>query len=157
MLDLFKEVTYLYNLRNSLIYTETITYLDPNFWSVVSDKMKESASLETLFKKINLWKPDSSPCRFLKNNALQMLASLIFHVKLPCDLSWIVFISFLCVFVIVCVAFLIIFIYIFICLLCAYIFIDQFLFLLKLLRTKTIFFQLFLLHLKLRTLHRCLL
>ena len=54
MLDLFKEVTYLYNLRNSLIYTETITYLDPNFWSVVSDKMKESASLETLFKKINL-------------------------------------------------------------------------------------------------------
>ena len=54
MLHLFKEVAYLCNLRNSLIYTEIITYIDPKFWSVVSDKMKESASLETLFKEINL-------------------------------------------------------------------------------------------------------
>ena len=74
MLDFFKEVTHPYNLRNSLICgpnkikierycTETITYLGPKIWSIVSDEIRESASLETFRQKIKLWKPDSCPCR----------------------------------------------------------------------------------------------
>ena len=77
MLDLFKEVTHSYNLRNSLICgsyniktvrygTETITYLGPKLWSVILDEIRESASLETFRQKIKLWKPNSCPCRICK-------------------------------------------------------------------------------------------
>ena len=77
MLDLFKEVTHSYNLRNSLICgsykiktvrcgTETITYLGPKIWSIIPDEIRESASLETFRQKINLWKPNSCPCRICK-------------------------------------------------------------------------------------------
>ena len=77
MLDLFKEVTHPYNLRNSLICgsyiiktvhygTETITYLGPKIWSIIPDEIKESASLETFRQKIKLWKPNSCPCRICK-------------------------------------------------------------------------------------------
>ena len=78
MLDLFKEVTHPYNLRNGLICgsykiktvpsgTETITYLGRKIWSIISDKIRKSASLETFCQKIKLWKPDSCPCRICKN------------------------------------------------------------------------------------------
>ena len=51
MLDLFKEVTHSYNLRNSLICdsyriktvrysTETITYLGPKIWSIIPDEIE---------------------------------------------------------------------------------------------------------------------
>ena len=51
MLDLFKEVTHPYNLRNFLIYgsykietvrysTETITYLGPKIWSIIPDEIR---------------------------------------------------------------------------------------------------------------------
>ena len=74
MLDLFKEVTHPYNLRNGLIWgsykiktvryvTETFTYLGPKLWSIILDEIKESASLETFPQKIKSWKPDSCPCR----------------------------------------------------------------------------------------------
>ena len=54
MLDLFKEVTHPCNLRNGLICvsykikivrygTETITYLGPKIWSIIPDKIRESA------------------------------------------------------------------------------------------------------------------
>ena len=77
MLDLFKEVTHPYNLRNGLICvsykiktvrygTETITYLGPKIWSIIPDEIRESASLETFRQKIKLWKPDSCPCRICK-------------------------------------------------------------------------------------------
>ena len=77
MLDLFKEVTHLYNLRNGLICgsykiktvrygTETITYLGPKIWSIIPDEIRESASLETFRQKIKLWKPNSCPCRICK-------------------------------------------------------------------------------------------
>ena len=77
MLDLFKEVTHPYNLRNSLIRgsykiktvrygTETITYFSPKIWSIILDEIKESASLETFRQKIKLWKPSSCPCRICK-------------------------------------------------------------------------------------------
>ena len=73
MLELFKGVTHLYNLRNSLIYgsykiktvrygTETITYFVPKIWSIIPDEIRESASLETFRQKIKLWKPNSCPC-----------------------------------------------------------------------------------------------
>ena len=77
MLDLFKEVAHLYNLRNGLISgsykikivrygTETITYIGPKIWSIISDEIRESASLETFRQKIKLWKPDSCLCRICK-------------------------------------------------------------------------------------------
>ena len=77
MLNLFKEVTHPYNLRNGLISgsykikivrygTETITYIGPKIWSIISDEIRESASLETFRQKIKLWKPDSCPCRICK-------------------------------------------------------------------------------------------
>ena len=73
MLDLFKEITHPYSLRNGLICgsheiktvrygTETITYLGPKIWSIIPDKIRESASLKTFRQKIELWKPDSCPC-----------------------------------------------------------------------------------------------
>ena len=88
-LDLFKEVTHSYNLRNSLICgsykiktvrygTETITYLGPKIWSIIPDEIRESASLETFRQKIKLWKPNSCPCRICKKY-IANVASLIFH------------------------------------------------------------------------------
>ena len=57
MLDLFKEVTHPNNLRNGLICgsykiktvrygTETINYLGPKIWSIISDEIRKCASLE---------------------------------------------------------------------------------------------------------------
>ena len=51
LLDLFKEVTHPFNLRNGLICgsykiktvrhgSETITYLGPKLWSIVSDEIR---------------------------------------------------------------------------------------------------------------------
>ena len=73
MLDLFKEVTHPYNLRNFLICgfykiktvrysTETITCLGPKIWLDIPDEIRESASLEIFRQKIKLWKPNSCPC-----------------------------------------------------------------------------------------------
>ena len=89
MLDLFKEGTHPFHLRNSLICdsykiktvrdgTETITYLGPKIWSIIPDKIRESVSLETFRQKIKLWKPIVAHVAFAKN-ILQMLVSLIFH------------------------------------------------------------------------------
>ena len=58
MLYLFKKVTHPYKLRNDLICgsceiktvhygTETTTYLGLKIWSIISDEIRESASLET--------------------------------------------------------------------------------------------------------------
>ena len=69
MLDLFKKVTHQYNLRNNLLCssykikavrysTEAITYLGPNIWSIIPDKIRQPASLETFRQKIKLWKRD---------------------------------------------------------------------------------------------------
>ena len=77
MLDFFKEITHPYKLRDGLIcgyykikivsyVTETITYLCPKIWSIIPDKIRESASLETFRPKINLRKPNSCPCRICK-------------------------------------------------------------------------------------------
>ena len=65
ILDLFKEVTHPYNLRNGLICgsykiktvrygTETITYLGPKIWSIIPDKIRESSSFEASRQKIKL-------------------------------------------------------------------------------------------------------
>ena len=62
LLDLFKEVTHPYNLRNDLICgsykvktvrygRETITYLGPKIYSIMPDKKRESESLEILRQK----------------------------------------------------------------------------------------------------------
>ena len=70
MLDLLKEVTHADSLKNDLICgsykiktvrysTETITYLGPKVWSIITDEIRESASLETFRQRIKLWKPGS--------------------------------------------------------------------------------------------------
>ena len=77
MLDLFKEVTHSYNVTNSLqcgsykiktarYDTETITYHGPKIWSITSNGIKGSASLETFHQKIKLWKPNSCPYSICK-------------------------------------------------------------------------------------------
>ena len=77
MLDLFKEVTHPYNLRNFLIcgsykiksvrYSrETISYLGPKIWSIIPNEIRESASLEIFRQKIKLSKPNSCPCCICK-------------------------------------------------------------------------------------------
>ena len=64
-LDLFKQLTHLHNLRNTLICgsyriktvrygTETVTYLAPKILSIIPDEIRESASLETFRQKIKL-------------------------------------------------------------------------------------------------------
>ena len=74
LLDLFKEVTHPFDLRNGLICgsykiktvrygSETITYFGPKIWLIAPDEIRESVSLETFHQKIKLWKPDSYPCR----------------------------------------------------------------------------------------------
>ena len=89
MLDLFKEVTHPYNLRNGLICgsykiktvrygTESITYLSPKIWSIIPDEIRESASLKISVKKLSYGKQIVAHVAF-ENNALQMLALLIFH------------------------------------------------------------------------------
>ena len=65
MLDLFKEVTHPYKLRNGLICgfykikivrygTKTITCLGPKIWSIIPDEIREYASLETFRQKIKI-------------------------------------------------------------------------------------------------------
>ena len=89
MLDLFKEVTHPYNLRNGLICgsykiktvrfgTETITYLGPKIWSIIPHEIRESASLELSGEKSSYGNQILVHVAFAKNT-LQMLASLIFH------------------------------------------------------------------------------
>ena len=89
MLGLFKEVTHTYNLRNGLICgsykiktvrfdTETITYLEPKIWSIIPEEITESASLELSGEKSSYGNQILAHVAFAKN-ALQMLASLIFH------------------------------------------------------------------------------
>ena len=84
MLDLFKEVTHSYNFTNSLqcgsykiktvrYGTETITYHGPKIWSITSNGIKGSASLETFHQKMIV-----VHIAFAKN-ILQLLALLIFH------------------------------------------------------------------------------
>ena len=75
MVDFFKEVTYPYNLTNSLICgfykiktvrygSETITYLGPKIWSTATDEIKESPSS---VKKMKLRKPDTCETLFNSN------------------------------------------------------------------------------------------
>ena len=89
MLDLFKEVTHPYNLRNGLICgsykiktvrfgTETITYLGPKIWSIIPDEIRESASLELSGEKSSYGNQILVHVAFAKNTS-QVLASLIFH------------------------------------------------------------------------------
>ena len=88
VLDIFKEVTHPYNLRNGLICgcykitcptvhycKETITYLGPNIWSIIPDEIRESALLETFRQKTKLWKSDHCTCRICK----KYIANVGFH------------------------------------------------------------------------------
>ena len=46
--------------------TETISYLAPKIWSLVSNTIKSSESLDVFKSKIRQWKPNC-PCRLFKN------------------------------------------------------------------------------------------
>ena len=89
MLDLLKDVTQPYNLRNGLtcasykiktvLYsTGTITYLSPKIWSIIPVEIRESASLEISVKKSSYGNQIVIHVASTKNK-LQMLTSLIFQ------------------------------------------------------------------------------
>ena len=89
ILDLFKEVTHPYNLRNSLICgsykiktvrygTKTITYLDRKIWSIIPDVIRSLRHKKHCVKKSSYENQIVVHVAFAKN-ILQMLASLIFH------------------------------------------------------------------------------
>ena len=58
--------------------TETISYLAPKIWSLVSNAIKNSKSLDVFKFKIRQWEPDC-PCRLCKNY-LQHVVSSSFQV-----------------------------------------------------------------------------
>ena len=45
--------------------TETISFLVPKVWALVTEKLKECSCLEAFKSKIRKWKPDC-PCRLCK-------------------------------------------------------------------------------------------
>ena len=89
MLDLLKEVTHADSLKNDLICgsykiktvrysTETITYLGPKVWSIITDEIRESASLET-FRQESSYGNQVAVHVVFTTNTLEMLAPLTFH------------------------------------------------------------------------------
>ena len=46
--------------------TESISYLGPQIWDVLPEKLKNIENLEDFKKEIKTWKPDNCPCRLCK-------------------------------------------------------------------------------------------
>ena len=66
-----------YNLRHQNIFkrpivnsvyndTETVSFLRPKIWELISTGIKELVSLNSFKKVIEKWKPVNSPCRLCK-------------------------------------------------------------------------------------------
>ena len=77
--DIFAQTTQHYNFRQnrdfrirsvkSVYYgSESISYLGPKIWEMVSAKIKETNSLNSLNIEIRKWVPQSCPCRLWKQN-----------------------------------------------------------------------------------------
>ena len=46
--------------------TESISYLGPKIWDILSEKLKKIENLEHFKKEIKTWKHDNYPCRLCK-------------------------------------------------------------------------------------------
>ena len=66
-----------YNLRNPSYFitpqvnsvyhgTESLSYLGPKIWEIVSEDLKQKKSLNSFKEAIKLWKPNDCPCRLCK-------------------------------------------------------------------------------------------
>ena len=79
--ELFEQKGEHYNLRNNAEFaipavrtvyhgSESISYLGPNIWNVLPDRLKNANSLETFKSVIKKWKPENYPCRLCKISGL---------------------------------------------------------------------------------------
>ena len=77
MSEIFKQSNTKYDLRNSNTLVskninttnyglETVSYLAPRIWEQIPEEIKQSKSLNSFKKKINLWIPDACTCRLCK-------------------------------------------------------------------------------------------
>ena len=55
-----------YNVKTVLYSTETLLYLEPKIWNVVSFDIRDCATEQIFRQKIKKWKPDKCPCRLCK-------------------------------------------------------------------------------------------
>ena len=53
-------------LRTVYNGTESLTFLGPRIWEIVSGHIKKSNSFEEFKLKIKLWNPENCPCRLCK-------------------------------------------------------------------------------------------
>ena len=46
--------------------TESVSYLGPKVWDILTEKLKNIENVEHFKKEIKTWKPDNCPCRLCK-------------------------------------------------------------------------------------------
>ena len=77
MSEIFKPSNTKYDLRNSNTLVskninttnyglETVSYLAPRIWEQIPEEIKQSKSLNSFKKKINIWIPNACTCRLCK-------------------------------------------------------------------------------------------
>ena len=55
-----------YNVKTALYGTETLSYLGPKIWNLVSFDIRACATEQIFPQNIKKWKPDRCPCRLCK-------------------------------------------------------------------------------------------
>ena len=63
---------------NSVLHgTESVSFLGPKMWDLVSNEIKESESLDAFKVKIKRWIPEGCPCRICKTYLGQVVFIII--------------------------------------------------------------------------------
>ena len=57
--------------------TESVSFLGPKIWDLVSNEIKESESLNAFKFKIKRWIPEGCPCRICKTDLGQVVFIII--------------------------------------------------------------------------------
>ena len=57
--------------------TESVSFLGPKIWDLVSNEIKESESLNAFKFKIKRWIPEGCPCRIWKTDLGQVVFIII--------------------------------------------------------------------------------
>ena len=57
--------------------TESVSFLGPKIWDLVSNEIKESESLNAFKFKIKRWIPEGCPCRICKTYLAQVVFIII--------------------------------------------------------------------------------
>ena len=81
--DLFRQRDICYDLRSKSNFavpniksvfhgSESISYLGPKIWDIVSLELKELTSLNAFKKRIKNWQPKKCPCRLCKQYVLNL-------------------------------------------------------------------------------------